>query len=313
MCLATVAGCRLVRNGCRSVWCPTCGPVQGARLRERLIQRFKEREVSMVGFATLTCSPAVLGDDLEGQFLAVKDGRLVSRFVRLFRQVTGKDGSYLSVMEFHKKSGQVHFHVVLDGGGRLTREALVELQAWCQQHMGTFDYKYMASERAIRYCLKYITKGAYDGLPAWCLDFEGRIRPYTASHGFWHDGKPRKVSEPTGVKRAQRTLRVRIERCKDAGVIGLSESVTDDGEIVRRYSFYWSLAFEKVRELAAEVVQDASEREKVRTAKRGFWLSVGELQDLARRVFEGPSLADRIAGCRRRGRDSGDAGSRSGP
>jgi len=249
----------------------------------------------MVGFVTLTCSRAILGEELEGQFQAVKDRRLVSQFVRKFREVVGRRMAFLAIMEFHKKSKQAHFHLVLDGCARLPREALMELQAWCQEHMGTFDYKYMSSDRAVRYCLKYITKGAYEGLPEWCLDYKGRIRPYTASRGFWHDSKPRPEPESAGKSRVQRTLRVRIERCKDAGVIGLTETVAEDGAISQRYAFTLEMPFEVVRELAADVVQDESERELIRQARRGFSLTVAEFEALAWQVFRVPGMARRAA------------------
>jgi hypothetical protein len=260
-----------------------------------LLERYQAKEVQRVGFATLTCSPSILGDDAEEQFRRVKADRLVARFVRLFREVVGQSAAYLSIMEFHKKSGQVHFHVALDNCGRLSRRSLARLQAWCQRHLGTFDYKYMASDRGVRYAVKYLTKGGYEGLPDWCLDYEGRLRPYSASRGFWHDSKPREKRETQGKERPQHTLRERFDRCEYAGVIGVRETVDEEGQVHRRYGYTWSVAFERVRELAAEVIGDLTERARVQTARWSFLLEKDEWMAVARQVLERPDPGRRLA------------------
>jgi len=281
-----VVGVKVVRSGCRSIWCPECGPGQGWRLRRRLEARYRAKQVHRVGFATLTCSPAILGDDLEQQFEYLKAHRLIARFVREVRRLVGRKMAYFSVMEFHHRSQQVHFHLMLDGLGRLDRSTLKALQDWCQIHMGTFDYKYVSRERAVGYCVKYLTKGSYERLPDWCLDYEGRIRPYTASHGFWHDTEPRENTEPTGQTRQERTLRYRIEKCGDEGVVCVRQCVKDDGELVQRYSFSSSESFDDWKQAAIDTV--ASDRlEEVSRSRYAIWLDVEEFEAVARAMGYG--------------------------
>ncbi|GJM23866.1 MAG: hypothetical protein DHS20C16_02810 [Phycisphaerae bacterium] len=273
-------GAKLVRDGCRSIWCAECGLGVGWKLRKRLEERYRVKRVRRAGMVTLTCSPAILGSDLQQQFEQVKAQRLVSRFVREFRRVVGKPIDYFSVMEFHHRSKQIHFHMALDDLGRLSKRKLIAMQDWCQEHMGTFDYKYMSREEAVGYCLKYLTKGSQDQLPEWCLDYKGRIRPFTASRGFWHDSKPRKQCEPTGKKRNERTLRYRIQRCKTAGVVGIKEAATEQGELVHRFGFTSSIPFEDWK-LAALQVIPSDRLEEVARSRYSIWLEIDELTEVA--------------------------------
>lgn len=266
-------GAKLVRDGCRSIWCSECGPGVGWKLRKRLEKRYRLKRIKRAGMATLTCSPAIVGEDLEQQFSYVKAERLVSRFVRELRNVVGKAIAYFAVMEFHHKSKQIHFHLVLDDLGKLNKAQLKAMQDWCQEHMGTFDYKYMSCKRAVGYCLKYLTKGSHEQLPEWCLDYEGRIRPYSTSRGFWHDAKPRKQSEPTGKTRKERTLRYRIQKCKTAGVVGIKEAATEQGELVHRFAFTSSIPFEDWK-LAALQVIPSDRLEEVARSRYSIWLEI---------------------------------------
>ncbi len=278
--------CLIVRNGCRSIWCPRCGPGRGAKLRERLLTRYFVKGVGRVGFVTLTCSPKILGDELQSQFERVKSQRLVARFVRLFSKIVGRPVAYFSVMEFHKKSGQVHFHLALDDCGHVSRKNLAILQAWCQRNMGTFDYKHCPSSRAVRYCLKYLTKGAAEQLPDWCMDYRAPIRPFTSSRGFWHDGKKRIPKEKRGETRRIRTLRARFRGCEQAGTVGVEEHVDERGEVRRRFAFAWPEPFDWVRDLAASFIPAVDERQ-IAEARTCFAIGLEWVRELADRVIRG--------------------------
>ncbi len=213
----------------------------------------------------------------------MKAERLVARFVRLFSTLAGRAVGYFAVMEFHKKSGQIHFHLALDGCGRVSRKAIHRLQSWCQAKMGTFDYKYMASDRAVRYCLKYLTKGASEQLPDWCWDYDGRIRSFTASGGFWHDRKKRPLSKREGKPRIQRTLRERLGRCERVGVVGIEENAVEGGAVRRRLAFVWRHAFEFVRDVASTFAQDDGRA--IEKARSSFAIGLDEVGELAHRVL----------------------------
>ncbi len=252
-------GVRLCMVGCGSLACPVCGPVAGLRLRDRLIARYKEAGVSQVGLVTLTISDQVLWMDASEQYESIRDRRLISEFIRFLRSVTGADGGYFRICEFGGKSNRLHYHLIVDNMGRLGREQLQRLQSWCQERLGTMDYKFRPVGVGVKYVCKYVTKGSTDTLPDFVLDANG-FKFYSTSRGFWlgEVNLKRERKQPTE-SRHQRPLRVRLTRCGD-GTVGLSEVISEDGELVRRFAFALPIPFGCVMRILEQMPQDCVER-----------------------------------------------------
>lgn len=252
-------GVRLCMKGCGSFACPVCGPVVGLRLRDRLTARYKAAGVARVGLITLTISDKVLALDASEQYQQIKDRRLISEFVRFLRVTTGMEGGYFRVCEFGGKSNRLHYHLILDGMGRISREQLNSLQAWCQERIGTLDYKYRPVGVGVAYVCKYVTKGSTDTLPDFVLDANG-FKFFSTSRGFWlGDGSPKRERKETTELRAQRPLRVRLTRCGD-GTVGLSEVMAEDGEVLRRFSFALPIPFARVMNILQLMPQESVHR-----------------------------------------------------
>lgn len=172
----------LAERRCGSPLCKGCCVRWGLRVRERLAERYRALGVTGVGFLTLTIDPKVLGEDLRGQWYAVRDGRLVGQAMRFWFDVVGMRRPYWSVRQFHPRSGQLHVHVLIDGMGLVPKEVLRMMQAWGHSHLGNVDYKYRASDVAIGYVTRYLTKGS--DCPDWVRDLIS-FRCQSCSKGYW--------------------------------------------------------------------------------------------------------------------------------
>ncbi len=207
-----VIGVRLCRKGCDSFACKVCGPVAGLRLAERLTDRYKAAGVERIGFFTLTISDAVLPFGEKEQYRRIVEGRLIGEFMRKVRSVLGVCGPHFRVCEFGGKKNRLHFHLLVDDLRLIKPRRLKELQGWCQQHIGTMDYKYLPAKAGIRYACKYVTKGSRGQLPEFVLNASG-FKFYSVSRGFWmSDAKCR----PVGVSQVAGRL---IERYNTAEVV----------------------------------------------------------------------------------------------
>jgi len=210
---------KLVSCRCRGWMCPSCGGRRGYAFRARLDDRFEGREMAHVGLVTLTCSPYVLGGSQADQWRTVRNERLVSEFVREFRRVVGVAGDYVAVAEF-QKSGRIHYHLLIDGVGRLDKRSIGVIQKWAQRRMGTFDYKYVDMKKGIGYVTKYLVKGGT--IPDWAIA-ESDFRMYSTSRGYWGEvveGNGRGVRH--GDRRENRPMVTRLAECgnRTAVIIG---------------------------------------------------------------------------------------------
>ncbi len=241
---------RVCLEGCRSFACENCGPLVGLNLRDRLLARYEAAGVREVGLITLTISDKVLAPSSEEQYEAIRDQRLVGEFVRLLRHVTGVSAPYFRICEFGGKSNRLHYHLMVDGLGRLPLELLGRLQAWCQSHLGTMDYKYRPTKVGVRYVCKYVTKGSGESLPDFVLDRHG-FKFYSTSRGFWGKTEEERVASRHGVAREQRTLRVRLQRCGSRTVV-LSKVIAEDGSERKRFVASLEIPFGRLMDIVVQ-------------------------------------------------------------
>lgn len=245
-------GVRICKTSCNSFACSDCGPLVGYQTRQRLLDRYASAGIDQVGLCTLTINDDVVAGTPEEQYAYIRDHRLIGDFVRHLRTALGVDVGYFRVCEFGKKTGRLHYHLLIDDLGRLHRDKLHALQDWSQRHLGTMDYKYRSVLRGVRYVCKYLTKGSDGSLPDFVLDMNG-FKFFSSSRGFWMTRRiPRertKPAEPT--KRNQRTLRVRLLACGES-VIGLAQSIDEHGERKHGFAFTLRVPLGKLAQILAE-------------------------------------------------------------
>lgn len=278
-----IGGC-----GCRSRFCEDCAVPLGLNLRRRLLKVLMT--FSSVQMWTLTVDPKLFSSPYEC-YEYVRSRRCVAELVReLRKRGVLSSGRYFVVCEF-QRNGMPHWHLILD-----SRHVPFDLvcEVWNRYRpkdagpregnrpgfggvrFSKVDFE--SVEHAVNYVVKYIIKTPVDGWPAWVLEYEGQLRRYSASRGFWGDSDPAKRPiEPTpldesearflrmvgekieelqteeekaasegGVQKQIRalTIRQRIDRCGSSTVVmECTEHVLGDGEVVERKRFLCRVPF----------------------------------------------------------------------
>ena len=247
----------LGRCGCGSIACKHCGPGRGYALRRELLTRWRVLGVRVVGFVTLTLSPELWGDAGSEARSQIATRRLVAEFVRVVRRVCGIEAHYLSKVEFGKRGGRMHYHLLIDGLGYVPPGQLLILREWCLQRLGLMQHSFVSlgdhrkGGRIAGYIGKVAQYTAKDvgALPGWVRASCG-FRFLSCSRGYWVPvrGKRKRAESGDGSIRGRATLQVRLEACgKTTRVIG--ESCSAEGEINR-----WFIGLLKMPLLEASVV-----------------------------------------------------------
>ena len=283
---------------CRCRLCKDCGPVMGYQLRRELIPRLGRWASTML--ITVTVDQSLFANP-EGAYRYVRDNRLVGRLVRELRKrkLIAEHGEYFAVVEFHKKGGWPHWHILVDA--RFIDHGTVGA-VWDRFRPGGvarvegrpgFGFVFLrsrgfgSSEHAANYASKYLVKGPGGDWPEWVLDYDGRIALYSASRGFW-GRKPKRVEAPVcvavphpdtcfcevccgageGDRKASRhdrkTVRERLRGCGVGSIlVVVRETVGVGGGKCKRWVRYWGRSDRSVGELGRRIGREP-ERHRIR-------------------------------------------------
>jgi hypothetical protein len=199
--------------------------------------------------ATLTVDPTLFPDP-KSAYLYIRERRCIARAVQdLSRWGYLKSRRYFYVVEWQKKTEQVHFHVLLDAWF-IPFDRL--LQSWSKHRpkgagpvvgdrpaFGTVlisvPHFKGGPAHAARYVTKYLTKIPEHGFPQWVLRMgeDTRIRRYSASRGFWGTVSERRDEASIERKCEPKTYAERIQACgSSVNVFEVRETVDrETGEI----------------------------------------------------------------------------------
>lgn len=117
-------------------------------------------------------------------YRAQGESQHVALFLRKVARYLGVDlrGKWFCKLEF-QKGGWVHFHLIILDVDRIPHAACTEM--WGHGHV----WLRRLSQRAVRYCTKYVAKGG--ALPAWLfLERPRSVKIIRVSSGFWPKPPP---------------------------------------------------------------------------------------------------------------------------
>jgi hypothetical protein len=145
-----------VRGDCKKLSCKFCGPKRAERYRQAIAKR--ALEFGLKRFVTLTLDP--------GRITEGKDSvTYIRECFNKFRVYLGRDYGkikYISVVEFQKKSGIAHLHVLV---GSYIPQAWIK-QAWMSCGGGWMvDIRQVDVHRIPQYLSKYLTKDLLNTCP----------------------------------------------------------------------------------------------------------------------------------------------------
>jgi len=208
---------RLSICGCGCWFCGDCCAVKGYKLRARLIPVLESYTSIMM--LTFTVDPTLFDSPLDA-YLYMRDERCLSRTMQDLRRAGHLHSKrYFYVVEWQRRTEQVHYHVLVDATfipwGDL-------LDSWSKHRppeagpppssgenfrgrpaFGTVIYTKRCFPggpvHAARYATKYLTKLPASGFPEWVMrqGKERRIKRYGTSRGFW----PPEVPPPPKAKK----------------------------------------------------------------------------------------------------------------
>ena len=176
---------KTVRSHLDPVEGPRLAALEGRRLERWLAACRLMREDVM--FLTFTYDPAPYGGDThpdiaETIFNAARRGKHLSVAMRSLGDLLGRDlkGCWRGKAEFHKRTGIIHFHVLLRGftfiDWRLLREA------WPHGHVKPLKAKRVHAA----YIAKYTAKGGGGSIPDFLYDMPAKsLKIWHTSPGFW--------------------------------------------------------------------------------------------------------------------------------
>lgn len=277
---------------CKSLFCEHCCQWQGRQIRERLAKVVETWQSPFM--LTLTIDPTLF-DDPESAHRYVMRKRAISELIRALRDRGYLNGKhYFCVVEWQKKSQMAHYHLLVDAN-RIPWDVICEL--WNRNRpadagpvvgkrpgFGSVRFSkptFKSSLHAARYATKYLIKHPENGYPDWVLDYEGRIKRYVTSHGFWKSvehaepiERTQSESQPECETEAEvpnepmqkvrlRSVRERLERCcKEAVLIRVIRRSDDDGEEVEERRFFSACAenFAVIRRLLSVPVDAPTKR-----------------------------------------------------
>ena len=149
---------------------------EGARLKARRLQRAGLPDMTNWRFVTLTVASRTISPE---QAYQLGKARL-RRFLARFRQAIGHEFKWCWKLEFHE-DGYAHWHLLIEYTKRFPEDMLQVLEKWWG--LGRINVKRVL-QRDLFYVFKYVAKGLED-LPAWVENFQGRLRVFQGSKGFF--------------------------------------------------------------------------------------------------------------------------------
>lgn len=169
----------------------------GARIKARRLQKAGLPDFTNWRFITLTAANRAISP--QAAYQTGKDR--MRRFLARFRQALGYSFRWCWKLEFHD-DGYAHWHLLVDYTKRIPREMLPNLEKWW--NLGRVNVRRVKG-RDIRYVFKYVSKAPED-LPQWVLEFEGTMRVFQTSRGFYTAKPPRKIQ-----KREPQFCRIKVD------------------------------------------------------------------------------------------------------
>lgn len=181
---------------CSSWFCDGCCESKGIAVQRRLrpvLETFKG-----VMMWTFTLDPELF-ETPEEAFRFVRHKRCISELMRTLRERGYLHSDrYFYVVEFQKESQQAHWHLLMDAT-YIPKEVVQEIwdrfrpksagpKPANRPGLGMVRYsapRFKSRVHAANYATKYLTKPPRDGYPDWVLDYEGYVRRYDVSRGFW--------------------------------------------------------------------------------------------------------------------------------
>ena len=140
---------KVLRLGCKTWRCPSCGPKKAKRVRWGIVQQATAK--NLCRFLTLTLNPNACSPEESISYIK----NTWSKFRVLLQRNIGKSITFISVIEF-QKNGYAHLHVLVDrylhwqwvkrawqavGGGQV-----VDIRQVDVQHVAAYVSKYLTKE-----------------------------------------------------------------------------------------------------------------------------------------------------------------------
>jgi len=226
---------------------------------------------------TLTVDPQLFPDP-ESAHRYVHEKRAISVLVNALRKAgVLLGGHYFCVVEWQKKSEMAHYHLLVEAE-RIPFGLLCEL--WNRNRpksagpitgnrpgFGSVRFSkpnFKNNLHAACYATKYLIKHPKDGYPDWVMKYQGRIKRYTTSHGFWKSAeqveqieeheeqieeleeqavqvvsKPDADQEQIRPRKKSRTIGERLESCcREAIILCVTRLLDEAGEITETQSYF---------------------------------------------------------------------------
>lgn len=249
-----VVGC-----SCRSRFCKRCGISRGLDLRHRVVNWSVAMDWRNPQMWTFSIDPELF-DSPEAAYLHVRESRVFSLLMRELRRQGHVDSpEYFVVLEF-QKNGWPHWHLLLDGAFvpwsrvvQLWNRHVPEGRVASRCGLGSVFYtkkgKFKSAENAVNYVTKYVIKNPQEGWPDWLLDSRHNVPRYSASRGFFLDGRPANEKDPDNESASadlsvseRPTIRQRVAACKFKAVMMRYDWISNANMSYRRSTFMGSTA-----------------------------------------------------------------------
>lgn len=207
---------------------------------------------------TLTIDPELFDSSLEA-YNHVRHVRAISKLVaELDKRNRLHSPQYFVAIEW-QKIGMVHYHLLLDTTN-ISHELVTKLWGKFRPanagpvkdnrspfgHVFYSKIHFESAKGAAGYLCKYLIKHPEHGYPDWVLDYDGQVRRYQTSKGFFPDPRAGEIEadETADIEttpdddqeteeqqtKPRRTIRERLEECKQNSVLMfVSEEHQDDG------------------------------------------------------------------------------------
>jgi hypothetical protein len=167
---------KVIRLGCKTWRCPSCGPKKATRVRHAIAAQAAKR--NLCRFLTLTLNPKVCRP--EDSIKHIKS--TWNKFRVILQRKTGCSITFIAVIEF-QKNGYAHLHILVD---RYLRQQWVS-KAWQAVGGGSMvDIRQVDLHRVAAYLSKYLTKDIILGRN------DQKYRRYTTSRDIRLFEKPEK-------------------------------------------------------------------------------------------------------------------------
>lgn len=173
----------------------------------------KWEDISMI---TLTVDQSRFPEGPEAAYRYLQKKRAVAELVKkLVRRKLAYSKKWCYVIEFHRKGGWVHYHVLVESGF-IPHDTLEKL--WGKGFVWiTRSRSFESSDHAVNYATKYIAKEG-ETFPEWVLNFEGNLRRFSTSRGLCGEVQSRRGTGE-GKKRETKKIADRISACGEKTIV----------------------------------------------------------------------------------------------